>query len=94
MTEPAKVVRTTREVIEHKLLDSLSDEGVVAICASKEDLDALIYALDKIATGKYVAETDWHDFHNADEAARQLRAKEFCAGLKQLRHEAFGDPSR
>jgi enolase len=45
---PNKVIQSSREVLEHKLLTALDDEGTVAILASKEDLDLLIEALHKM----------------------------------------------
>ena len=45
---PNKVERTTRSVIEKRLLDGLSDGDHVAILASKEDLDLLIDGLRQI----------------------------------------------
>ena len=52
-TEPAsmsdenklRVIRTTRTVMERKLLRALDDNSKVAILATKEDLDLLISAL-------------------------------------------------
>lgn len=39
-----KVQRTEREVIERKLLTALSDDGVVAVILSRDDLEDLIAA--------------------------------------------------
>ena len=40
---PCSVERTTRDVIEHKLLTALEDGGVAAIL-SKQDLEDLVFA--------------------------------------------------
>ena len=42
------IEKTTRAVIEKKLLDSLSDEGAVAVLLGKADLELLIWALSSI----------------------------------------------
>lgn len=42
---PNRVVQSSREVIEHKLLAALDNPDCVAIFASKEDLDLLIESL-------------------------------------------------
>lgn len=47
MSNPNRVVRTNREVIESKLLNALQDEDSVAILASSRDLDVLIAGLSK-----------------------------------------------
>lgn len=46
---PNKVVQSSRQVIEHKLLTALDDPDVVAILASKEDLDLYILYLGTAA---------------------------------------------
>lgn len=81
---PNKWVQSSREVIEHKLLAALGDPDTVAIIASREDLDILIFALSQVAASGY-------SLAIPREPARELRAQEFGAGLEQLRREAFGE---
>lgn len=73
---PNKVVQSSRQVIEHKLLAALDDAEKVAIICSKEDLDLQIYALRKAMTKD---DPKWNEL------------RECCAGLEQLRQEAFGE---
>lgn len=56
MTEPFKVVQASREVIERKLLTAVSDEAVVAILATKDDLDMLIEHLQTSSRGQEFAQ--------------------------------------
>lgn len=73
--QPCEVVPANRQVIEHKLLESLEDGAHVAIVASKKDLDyfiagLLMLTLKTIGPGK----TD---------------LKILLDGLQQLESEAF-----
>lgn len=70
---PRKVDRVGRSVIEHKLLDSLESGKHVAILASKQDLDDLLFALTNC-----IAAMD-----------RRERCLDLAAGLRQLKKEAF-----
>lgn len=80
--KPNKVERTSRQVIEHKLLTALEDGRTVAILASEQDLKDMIAAL----YGYELAETKgnlltWREHIN--------RRKNLAAGLTQLLQEAF-----
>jgi len=46
MTKPCKIVKSSREIIEKKLLVSITDPGTVACILSKHDLNTLIVALN------------------------------------------------
>lgn len=87
---PNKVVQSSREIIEHKLLVALDDPATVAILASKDDLDLLIFCLSKIAAGQYVADSHW-TLRAPEEIVRDLLARDYLKSLKQLRREAFGE---
>lgn len=77
---PSKVVQSSRQVIEHRLLTALEeDPSAVAILASKEDLDLLILALADVTAGG-----------GALHGRLGARAKDYLQGLRQLRREAFG----
>ncbi len=73
-----RVKKTSREVIEGKLLDSLDDDGTVAILASRVDLRRLITALSFYGRMAYLTqeETDDVDTHRRD--------------FERLRNKAFG----
>lgn len=72
---PNKVVPTSREVIEGRLLAALDDNTKVAILASVEDLDLFICAF-KTSEGLGMA--------------LEPKLKEMRLSLEQLRREAFG----
>src|SRR5688500_1801567 len=72
--EPCSVERTSRTVIEHKLLTSLGDGDTIAALLTKQDVQDLIDALE----GRAPDGVGTHD-----------RRKNFVADLKQLLREAF-----
>ncbi len=74
-SQPYTVERTTRRVIEGKLLDSLADGQHVAILASKQDLEDMIEALRRMSV-------------RSDPLG--LRCSELSTGLERLKTEAFG----
>lgn len=47
-----RVVQSTRQIIEHKLLAALDDDEKVAIIASRTDLALLIAGLDKLTDAR------------------------------------------
>lgn len=74
--------RTSRTVIEHKLLTALEDENTVAALLSKQDLETLIASL----YGYEIAERrgmilDWSE--------HVKRCKSLADDLSQLLREAF-----
>ncbi len=75
-SESNRIELVSHSIIEHQLMTSLSDKSKVAILADKEDLDALIDALNTTLI-----------FGPAGTASSIFR--ELHAGLKQLRCEAF-----
>ena len=81
--QPNEVVRTSRRVIEHKLLESLEDGNTVAILCSEQDLDDLIAGL-----------CGYHDAEKTNDTlnwAKQIeRQTDLARSLTQLRKEAFG----
>lgn len=77
MSEPFKVERTTRQVIEGKMLESIGAGEHVAILASKQDLEDFIAAL-------LVA------IDNLPVSDRGTRMISLLNDLEQLRKEAFG----
>ncbi len=74
-----EVKKTSREVIEGKLLAALEDENAVAILASREDLDRNIVALRMYQRRAYILQDEHDDLEI------------YIDGLKRLRLEAFGD---
>lgn len=79
MSDSCKVERTSRQVIERKLLDALSDESSVAILASKQELEDMISALE-------------YSWSNSNFGG--LRHRELALGMRQLLSEAFPEPSQ
>lgn len=77
---PCSVERTSRSVIEHKLLTALDDKDKVAILATKQDLKDIIFALTVLARS-FAAEKK--------EPRREARYKDLAAGMRQLLSEAF-----
>ena len=73
--KPNTVERTTRRVIEGKLLEALGEGNTVAVLLKQEDLRLLIRSLDLLA----------RTLCKQSEAGK---ATEFCASLKQLEAEA------
>lgn len=89
--QPNKVVQSSRQIIEHKLLAALEDDETVAIIATKADLDVLIFSLSMAAADgrdEKVLHRNWRAPH---EAARELRARFWKDSMEQLRREAFGE---
>jgi len=54
--EPNTVIRSSRQVIEHKVLTAIGDPSTVVILASREDLDMLI---DRLSTGTTEHAAEW-----------------------------------
>jgi hypothetical protein len=75
MNEPNTIERTSRRVIERKLLEALSDESKVAILATEQDLRDMIHALEC-----------WQCVNNS---AGWRRRNDLLAGMNQLLREAF-----
>lgn len=68
------VERTSRSVIEHKLLTTLEDGNTVAAIMSKQDLEDIIFAIDThFGLGKQ----------------RMTRLRGMADGFRQLHREAF-----
>lgn len=74
---PCSVERTSRSVIEHKLLTALEDDNTVAALLSKQDLEDMIFALCRSA-----AINDW-------DKKRVQRCHDLRDGMQQLMREAF-----
>lgn len=74
MSAPNEIVKTNRQVIEHKLLTALAEGNSVAILCSKQDLEDLIAALESF---------------RSPPAERLKRIEDLSAGLAQLLKEAF-----
>lgn len=70
---PCSVERTTRDVIEHKLLAALDDENKVAILATRDDLETMILGLRGVVA----------------ESGRRSYAQDLADGMEQLLCEAF-----
>ena len=77
LERPCSVENAIRQVIEKKLLAALDDADRVAILASKQDLDDLIWAIHRS-----LAQADW-------DKVRMERMYELLAGIRQLSSEAF-----
>jgi hypothetical protein len=73
---PCSVEFTRRQVIEHKLLTALEDGRVVAILASRQDLEDLIHACDERAC-RYPM------------LPPAERCQSLAADMRQLMREAF-----
>jgi len=74
---PCSVERTTRSVIERKLLTALEDDNTVAALLSKQDLEDMIFALCRSA-----ALNDW-------DKKRVQRCHDLRDCMQQLMREAF-----
>lgn len=75
--EPSKVVQSSRQVIEHRLLTALEeDPSAVAVLLAAPDVDLLVRALRAVST-------------RSDDERRRRWTLEL--GLRQLRREAFGE---
>jgi ribosome assembly protein YihI (activator of Der GTPase) len=81
MESPNTVVKTSRSVIEKKLLTALEDENTVAVLLSKQDLKDLLEALDDC---EYLQVN-----RQAPQEAYMNRIRVISAGLAQLHKEAF-----
>ena len=80
--EKCVVEKTTRSVIEHKLLTALNDENKVAILATEQDLKDLHAALCGYARGERKGEIlTWE--------AWMKRCKSLAQDIQQLLDEAF-----
>lgn len=76
------VERTTRSVIEHKLLTALEDENTVAALLSKQDIEDMIAALYGYELGERKGNVlSWE--------AHMKRRKELADSMSQLLREAF-----
>lgn len=77
---PCEIRPASREVIERVLLTAIEDESLVAILATKQNLDDMATALE---------------CHHWDDT-RKTRCLELAAGMRQMSREAFptlGDSS-
>lgn len=68
------MVPASRNVIESKLLDALSNDGCVAILASEDDLNVMIAALEYAMLGN---------------KKQTIAARSLAKDLRRLRKEAF-----
>jgi hypothetical protein len=75
--QPCSVRATSRQVIENKLLDALTDDGCVAALLHKPDLDVIIDSLIHTANNRVLA------------LEPSVRARQLAADLRQLRAAAF-----
>ena len=80
MSKPGyKVERLPLQVIENKLLTRLEDKNTVAILAGKEDIDALLLAIDS-----------FFDHYEGTSFCREpSRMRELQDGLRLLRRSVF-----
>ena len=76
----AKVTRKPREIIEEKLLVSLTEEDKVAIVLDKEGLDLLISACNLQMVQKAIC---------SDEERLKSELRKLLIDMKQLREQAF-----
>ena len=74
---PCSVENVSLKVIEKKLLAALDESDKVAILASKQNLDDLIWAMHRS-----LAQADW-------DKVRMERMYELLTGMRQLFSEAF-----
>ena len=81
-SSPNTVERTSRQVIESKLLTALQDENVVACLFTKDDLDTIHAAL----CGYDIAERKGSVLSWSKHIER---CKEMAKSIDQLRREAF-----
>ena len=72
-SNPITVEIAPRQVIERKLLTALDDKSKVAILATQEDLEDMIFALENY---------NWNE-------DRKTRCQKMADGLRQLLREAF-----
>ena len=70
---PCSVERTSKTIIEHKLLVALDDKTKVAILADEDDLETMILGLRGVAA----------------ESGRRSHAEDLADGMEQLMREAF-----
>lgn len=70
---PCSVERTSRSVIERKLLTALEDKNTVAALFSKQDLEDMVFALELSSVS----------------GPRRMRCKNLEVGMRQLLREAF-----
>lgn len=71
--------RTTRQVIQNKLLEALTDEGVVALLFSEQDCDDLLSCLDHYSMTI-----------SAENSRRYMNLRGIYEGVKRLKEGAFG----
>lgn len=76
---PCSVEPTSREVIEGKLLNALTNDACVAILASEADLDVMIAALEYAMLGN---------------GKQTVAARALAKDIRQLRDEAFPKKSQ
>jgi hypothetical protein len=81
MESPNSVVKTSRSVIEKKLLTALEDGNTVAVLLSKQDLDDLIASLRDYELSDI---GDWKDWR-----VYLKRCSDIADSLEQLHKEAF-----
>lgn len=67
-SDPCKVIRTNREILENKLLVGLNDHSKVAILATRDDLDLFIRGM-RALSGDAAAEQFARDMEQLREAA-------------------------
>lgn len=73
MSKPCTVKQASLQVIERKLLTALQDEDKVAILATRQNLEDMIFALE---TADLILD-------------RAQRCNELADGMRQLLKEAF-----
>jgi hypothetical protein len=91
--KPCSIERTSRSVIERKLLTALDDETRVAILATKQDLEDMIAAL----YGYEIADVKLKNKNNPDDYTGAViswenhlrRRRELADDMTQLLKEAF-----
>ncbi len=86
-SDPCSVERTSRQVIERKLLTALEDGNTVAALFSKQDLEDIIAALRG-----YVLGDRFGDVVHGDKIswkAHMDRRRALAEGMEQLLREAF-----
>lgn len=82
MKDALKVEKTSRSVIERKLLTALNDDTKVACLFTKQDLEDMIAALYGYEIGKRSGKVlTW--------LAHRERVKDLAKGMEQLLKEAF-----
>lgn len=78
MSDDVKIVQSTRQIIENKLLAALDENsGQVAILATEEDLRMLIFSLRHVSA-------------NMSSHGYQEKARRWAHDLEKLRKASFG----